>query len=66
MGEGSEWIAASEGSGGLGSSKAHHFGISPQKDRGGTAGEVGESQGGEEGGCLKVDSMKKSKLDWKT
>jgi hypothetical protein len=52
MGEGSEWIAAREGSDGLGSCKAHHVRLSPQEDRGGTKGAVGEGEGGEEEGCL--------------
>jgi hypothetical protein len=41
MGKCSEWIAASEGCDALGSRQAHHVGISPQEDRGGTAGTVG-------------------------
>jgi hypothetical protein len=48
MGEHSEGIAASSGGGknnGLGSCQAHHVGISPQEDRGGTAGKVGEGEG---------------------
>jgi hypothetical protein len=48
MDEGSEWIAASRSENNrLGSCEAHDLGISPEKDRGGTAGKVGE---GEEGG----------------
>jgi hypothetical protein len=35
MGEGSQWIEASDDR--FGSCKAHHVGISPQEDRGGTA-----------------------------
>jgi hypothetical protein len=45
MGKCSERIAASEGSDGFGSCKAHHVGICPQEDRGGTASKVGEGQG---------------------
>lgn len=41
MGKGSEWIATSENNS-LGSCEAHHVGISPQENCGGTAGEVGE------------------------
>jgi hypothetical protein len=48
MGEGPGWIAASEGSDGLGSCKAHHVGVSPEEDRDGAAGEVGEVQSSEE------------------
>ena len=48
MGEGSERIAASEDCDGLGCCKAHHVGVRPQEDRGGTAGAVGEGTGGEE------------------
>jgi hypothetical protein len=43
-------FAASEGSDGFGSCQTHHVGISPQEDRGGTAGKVGEGAGREEGG----------------
>jgi hypothetical protein len=50
MGEGSKGIAASEGGDGLGSCKTHHVGIIPQEDCGGTAGTVGEGEGGEEEG----------------
>jgi hypothetical protein len=55
MGEGSQWIAASEGSSGSKSNwrdccQAHHVGIFPQENRSGSAGEVGEDQGCEEGG----------------
>jgi hypothetical protein len=52
MGEVSEWIEASEGYDGLGSCQTHHVGVSPQEDRGGAAGEMGEGQGGEEKGGL--------------
>jgi hypothetical protein len=47
MGKAAEGIAAN-GRGednGLGSGEAHHVGISPQEDRGGAAGEVGEGEG---------------------
>jgi hypothetical protein len=44
MGEGSEWTAASGG----GTREAHDVGISPQEDRGGTAGAVGEGEDWEE------------------
>jgi hypothetical protein len=53
MGEGSEGIAASRGSENYGpgsSREARHVGISPQEDRCGTKGTVGEGEGGEEGG----------------
>jgi hypothetical protein len=49
MGEGSEWIEASSGGSEndrLGSCEAHYVDFTPQEDRGGTAGTVGE--GGEE------------------
>ena len=36
-------------------SQAHHVGISPQKDRGGTKGTVGKGEGGEEVGCLEAN-----------
>lgn len=55
MGKSSEEIAASSGGGkvnGLGSCQAHHVSISPQEDRCGTAGKVGEVEGGEAVGCL--------------
>jgi hypothetical protein len=48
MGEGSEWIEASKKrseDNWLGSCKAHHVGISPQEDRSGTKGAVGEGEG---------------------
>jgi hypothetical protein len=51
MGKGSEWIAASENDG-PGSCKAHNVGISPQEDRGGAAGTVGEGEGWEEEGGI--------------
>jgi len=46
MGKGREGIRANEGSDGLRSCKAHHVGVSPQEDRGGTAGAVGAGEGG--------------------
>ena len=56
MGEYSEEIAASGGCGennGIGSSKAHDGGISPQENRGGTKGTMGEDTGaGEESGLV--------------
>jgi hypothetical protein len=36
--------------GGLGSREAHHVGSSPPENCSGTAGAVGEGEGGEEGG----------------
>jgi len=48
MGKGSEGIAASSrGSENnwLGTCQAHNVNFSPQEDRGGTAGEVGEGEG---------------------
>jgi hypothetical protein len=56
MGEGSKGTAASENDG-LGTCEAHHVHISPSEGRGGAAGTVGEGPGGEEEGCLRVDSM---------
>ncbi len=51
MGECSEGIAASEGSDGLSpQERSYDVGISPQEDRGGTAGTVGEGEGATEGG----------------
>jgi hypothetical protein len=51
MEKGSKGIAASGGENCFGSCEAHHVGIRPQEDRGGTAGTVGEGEGGsEEGG----------------
>jgi hypothetical protein len=41
-------------SGGSGSSKAHHVGISPQEDRGSAAEKVGEVAGGAEEGGLRT------------
>jgi hypothetical protein len=58
MGECSEGIAASEGSknNGLSFWEAHYVSISPQENRSGTAGEVGEGEGGPEEGCLEPRS----------
>ena len=50
VGAGSKWIAASEGSCGFGSCKAHDVGISPQENRSRSKEEMGEGAGGEEGG----------------
>jgi tRNA(adenine34) deaminase len=51
MGEVSQWIAGNGGGiGGLGSSKAHHVGVSPEEDRSGTKGTVGQGEGWEEEG----------------
>lgn len=54
MGEHSETVAANGGgeNNGLGSSQAHHVGISPQENRGGAKGTVGEVQSGEEEGGI--------------
>jgi hypothetical protein len=52
MGEGSEWIEASEECDGRGSCQAHHVGVSPHEDRGGRTCTLGEVQGGEEEGGL--------------
>jgi hypothetical protein len=52
MGKGWEGIAtSSRGSENnwLGTCEAHHVDFSPQEDRGGSAGKVGEGPGGEEG-----------------
>ena len=49
MGEGWEGVEASgrdSESGGLSTREAHHVSIGPEEDRGGTAGEVGEGEGG--------------------
>jgi hypothetical protein len=57
MGKGSEGTEASSGeskNNWLGSCKAHHVGISPQEDRGGTAEEVGAGEGCEEEGSVAV------------
>jgi hypothetical protein len=49
MGECSEGIAASEGSDGLSpQERSYDVSISPQEDRGGTAGKVGEGESREE------------------
>jgi hypothetical protein len=50
MGEGSEWIEASEGCHALGSCEAHHVGISPQEDRRRSEGKMGEVEAEES--CL--------------
>ena len=53
MGKRAETVAASSGgseSNGRDSCQSHHVCISPQEDRGGTAGEVGEDTCREEGG----------------
>jgi hypothetical protein len=50
MGKCSKGIAASECSDGFGSCQAHYVGVSPQEDRGGTAGAVGEGEDGQEEG----------------
>jgi hypothetical protein len=52
MGEDSKGIAASEGSDGIGSCQTQDVGISPQEDRGGAAGTVGEGKGSQEKGGL--------------
>jgi hypothetical protein len=41
-------MGKSERSSGYGETQTHHVGISPQEDRGGTAGTVGEGQSGKE------------------
>ncbi len=59
MGKGSKWIAASSDENNcFRSCEAHHVGISPQKDRSGTAGEVGEGEGGEEEGGLEPAGLR--------
>jgi hypothetical protein len=59
MGKSAETIAASSGgneNNEFGSCQAHHVGIFPQEDRGGTPGEVGEDTGAaEEGGLLSIE-----------
>ena len=52
MGKGWEGIAASEDYDGLGSCQAHYVCVSPQEDRGGTKGAVGEGESCEEAGGL--------------
>jgi hypothetical protein len=55
MGEGSEGIAASSRGGEsdkLGSCETHHVSISPQKNFGVPASEMGEGEGGSEGGSV--------------
>ena len=51
MGKGTERIEASSGDC-FGPCQAHHVGISPQEDCGGSAGAVGEGTGGEEEGSV--------------
>jgi hypothetical protein len=51
MGKGSQPIAASSGNR-FGSCEAHDVGISPQEDRCGTAGAVGQGEGWEEEGSI--------------
>jgi hypothetical protein len=60
MGGSKEEIAASTGcneNGGLGSSKAHHVGISTTEDRGDTKSEVGEDTGCEEGSVGRISRV---------
>jgi hypothetical protein len=55
MGKRAETVAASSScseNNGRDSCQAHHVGIFPQEDRGGTAGEVGEDTGAAEEGGL--------------
>jgi hypothetical protein len=52
MGNRSETVAVGWKDHEFRSRKAHDVGISPQEDRGGTKGTVGEGQGAEEEGCL--------------
>ena len=55
MGKGSEGIAAGScdcENDGLGCCEARHVSISPQENRGGTAGEVGKGEGPAKEGCL--------------
>jgi len=53
VGARSKGIATSENDG-LGSCKAHNVGFSPQEDRGGAKGKVGEVQGCEEEGGIEL------------
>jgi hypothetical protein len=63
MGKGSEWIEASSGNY-FGSCQTHNVGLSPPKDRSGTAGAVGEGQGWEEeGGLATVSAIPRSCRD---
>lgn len=63
MGEGSKGVAAGEGNC-FGSSKAHHVGVSPQEDRSGTAGEVGEVESkAEEESNLNVECNRRQTLE---
>jgi hypothetical protein len=59
MGKCSETVAANTGGevNGIGSCQAHHVGISPEEDRSGTAGTVGEGEGGEEGGLEQTEPV---------
>jgi hypothetical protein len=55
MGDRAETIAANSGgseANGIGSGEAHNAYISPQENRGGTKGKVGEAKGGAEEGGL--------------
>jgi hypothetical protein len=55
VGKDSKGIAARSGVGEsdrLNDCEAHHVGVRPEKDRGGTEGEVGEVQSGEEEGSV--------------
>jgi hypothetical protein len=57
MGKRAETVAASSGcseNNGRGSCQAHHVGFSPQEDRGGCAGEVGEDTGAAEEGGVEI------------
>jgi hypothetical protein len=60
MGKSSEEIAANGSSENNqhGSCKAHHVGIGPDEDRNGTAGTVGEGEGGEEGGLVVLPPLR--------
>jgi hypothetical protein len=42
----------------VGICEAHHVGISPQEDRGGTAGKMGEGEGASEEGGVKRSAIK--------
>jgi len=57
MGEDSKGIEASSGENCFGSCKAHYVGLRPPKDRSGTAGAVGESEGAKEGGLEPADPI---------
>jgi hypothetical protein len=60
--QGSEWIEGSKRSENnwLGSCQTHDVGISPQKDCGGAAGEVGKGEGGEEVGSLRFGWVRRT------